>query len=934
MSTVALEGRVEQLLDRALDLPPADRDGFLRDVCGAEPALCERLQHLITLSDSGGGFLERSPVKTDPAAVVEESHPPTDPSVGPFRIVRPLGAGGMGEVFLAERVEGGFRQRVALKLLRPELCGSPERFDAERQILAELDHPGIARLHDGGVSSAGRPYMAMEYVDGEDLLAYCETRGAKLDERMALFLQVCDAVSYAHAHLVVHRDLKPDNIFVTNEGQVKLLDFGIAKLLQPNSIADATRTAHLSPAYAAPEQLTGGAITAATDVYALGVTLFQLLSGRLPWQVSELPLAAAVQRLMDEAPPRPSSVVPENASVPAKHLRGDLDAIIAKALRKESRSRYPDARALSDDIRRHLSHEAVHARAGARAYVVRRFLRRHWLPLSAAAAVFVALAGGIAVAFWQAQRARTEALRATATKDFLISVFKASDPRVASDKPRGQITAKELLDLNAPKIARTFAADPDAQIELLGVTADIYRELGEAKQQTTLRRQQVELARRLHGDLHPAVVEGLLDQAGEANGRNDDAAALDILDRADPLIRRAGHDRSADRARWWLNRALALDSDPRAGAKHEAALVNAVRLFGAVAPLHPEYVTALSDLGHLHSNRQEFAVAIPLFRQAIAVAEKQPERDDAFLVNTHGNLGVALQCTREFDAAEAEYAIASELARRTRGETGQAYWIVVTRRARMAHLRGDRQRAHALFEPMLGTLPRESESAGGSAWVREFYAGCLASEGRAALAIPILEASERAFQKSQHYYFDLMRARAVLGDAYDRAGRIEDARRALKASLDDHVAKSAAGDPRLLQVRERWGRFLSTQGDLPGAEAQFREVLAQAHGRPLVHIALAYGGLARLALAARDPQAALAASREAVTRFDHATGGIIDVRGGPYLWLIHAAALRQSGDAKGARDWAQKALEASRRYDDPSSATIKAAEAAVRATSS
>ncbi len=277
-----------------------------------------------------------------------------------------------------------------------------------------------------------------------------------------------------------------------------------------------------------------------------------------------------------------------------------------------------------------------------------------------------------------------------------------------------------------------------------------------------------------------------------------------------------------------------------------------MQLFSEVSPSHPDYVTALSDMGHLYNNRQEVAAAIPFFRRAIAVAEAQPERNDAFLVNTHGNLGVALQCMRDFDGAEAEYERASALARRTSGEGGQAYWIVVTRRARMAHLLGDRARAYSLFEPMLQALPPQTTSAGGVAWAREFYAGRLAAEGRPDLAIPILEASETAFQKSRHYWFDVIRVRGVLGDAYDRAGRTEEARRALKSSLDGQVANRAPDNPDVMAIRERWGRFLLTQGDRDGAAEQFREVLAQAHGRPLVHIALAYGGLGRLALAGHD----------------------------------------------------------------------------------
>jgi serine/threonine-protein kinase len=459
----AIDGRIEKLLDGALDLPSEDRASFLRERCGADTALLERLQKLLALADSRAGFLDRPAVRIEPWSPDSAPDQLASPQVGQFRLVRRLGAGGMGEVFLAERTEGGFRQRVALKILRPEVGGSLERFNAERQILAALDHPGIARLYDGGLSADGRPYMAMEFVDGQDLIAYCATRGATLEERLALFLQVCDAVAYAHSHLIVHRDLKPANIFVTTEGQVKLLDFGIAKLLHADAVADATQDTHLSPAFAAPEQLTGGTVTTATDVYALGVTLFQLLAGRLPWQVQEIPLASTLERLLDEAPLRASDVASDTAMVPASRLRGDLDAIIARALRREPDARYADARALAVDLIRYLNHEPVQARMGTRAYTLRRFLRRNRMPLSAAALVVLALVAGIAGVAWQARRAQGEAARATATKDFLVSVFRTSDPRIAADKPRGETTARELLDRGAARIETEFADQPETR---------------------------------------------------------------------------------------------------------------------------------------------------------------------------------------------------------------------------------------------------------------------------------------------------------------------------------------------------------------------------------------------------------------------------------------------------------------------------------------
>ncbi|HSK09716.1 MAG TPA: serine/threonine-protein kinase, partial [Vicinamibacterales bacterium] len=421
----------EPLLDAVLERPEADRQRFLAQACGGDAALLARLQRLLALAASGIGFLDRSPLAHPgtpaPAPHVLSAGQP----FGPYRLVRPLGAGGMGEVWLAERVEGGVAQAVAIKCLRAESPSLLARFEAERAILAGLDHPGIARLHDGGLSPDGRPYMVMEYVQGEDLLTWCDRGNAGLGTRLAVFLDVCDAVAYAHTHLVVHRDLKPANILVTAAGTVKLLDFGIARLLQEEKAGDKTLTAHLSAAYAAPEQLTGAPVSTATDVHALGVTLYQLIAGQLPWMIADLPIGLAVQRLLTTEPIPPSRAARPGGPVPPRALRGDLDAIVARALRHEPEARYPDARALADDIRRHVRHEPVEARTGARAYVMRRFVRRHWLPVAAAAALFAALTVGATGIAWQARRAEEQAARATVIKDYLVRVFEASDPRIA-----------------------------------------------------------------------------------------------------------------------------------------------------------------------------------------------------------------------------------------------------------------------------------------------------------------------------------------------------------------------------------------------------------------------------------------------------------------------------------------------------------------------
>lgn len=938
MSEAAHESHVEQLLGKALELPAAERESFLRKACGTDANLRERLQRLLAFAEQGGGFLERSPLRAV-APPMDDATDVTSPedvgkSFGPFRLVRRLGTGGMGEVYLAERVEGGFRQRVALKLARADAGARSERFDAERQILAELEHPGIARLYGGGIAADGRPYMAMEYVEGQDLLTYCDARHASLEERLNLVVQVCAAVTYAHAHLVVHRDLKPANIFVTAQGQVKLLDFGIAKLLQPTVVGDATRTLHLSPAYAAPEQLTGRAITTATDVYALGVTLFQLLTGRLPWQVSELPLAAAV-RLLDEAPPRPSAIATGGGPVAAKHLRGDLDAIVTKALRKEPKARYADARALADDLDRHQRHEPVQARSGARAYMFGRFLRRRWLPLSAATAVFAALAVGVAVALWQAQRARIEAGRATATKEFLVSLFRASDPRIAQDKPRGEITAKQLLDLGSARIEKEFATQPELQIELLGLTAGIYGELADEERYATVQKRRIELARAYYGPTHRIVIEGLLAEADAACLRQNYAKANLILNQTDSLLKTSGQDRSLLRAMWWRIKARVLGAVSDGQVDRKYALSRALALYSALAPRSNEYADALNMASRDDTERGEHVQAKQLNEKALAVAEAAPDRDDALIGLLLGNLSRKQEKLGEFEAADATYQRAEAQARRTVGERSSMYWVTSAYHARLLHQRGQRERADAMFGRMLQLIPQDWKVNTYDTWAREVYAECLVAEGRAREAIPLLEAAYQTYLARPMYGYDVRDVQRELGDAYDHAQRTAEARALLKASRDEFLAKEPPDSEYTLRIRERWGRFLldhSKPGDADyaAAETELRAVLERAAERHWIETAQAHAGLARIAASRGETAGALNENRLALAALERVQG-LYDVRAQPQLWLVCSAVLLRTGDAAGARHWAEKALDASRQLDDPSADSIKQAGAAVRA---
>jgi serine/threonine-protein kinase len=924
--------RLSELFEAALAMPPQERAAYLDRVCADQPSLRAELLSLLRANDESAKFLEQPPEIAAGDLFSAESLKP-GAALGDWRVLRLIGRGGMGEVYEAERATGDFEHRVAIKVTRRESAGQLERFNAERQLLARLDHPGIAHLLDGGVAMDGRPYFVMEYIDGQPITAYCDSEKAGVARRLGLFLQVCDAVAYAHRHLVVHRDIKPANVLVDKESRARLLDFGIAKPLDFGMGAGTggATTTLLTPDYAAPEQLAGEPVTTTTDVYALGVFLFELLTGRRPWSIEGQPLARALHTLLESAAPRASSkaTATNERPIAPRALQGDLDAIIAKCLRREAQHRYATVEALRLDIVRSLRGNAVSARGDAKFYVLGRFISRYRLAVTSIAAIIVILAIGVATTAWQAARAEREAARARATRDFLIGVFKASDPRIAQDRPRGEITARELLDASVGRIETEFAADPETQIELLGIATEIYRELGEEARYAELQRSYLDKARRHYGEEHPIVLSARLDEADQARRKNDFAGSLNQLGELDPLITRAQLDRSVLRARWWLVRGQILFNDTAKIEEQRAALRQSADLFAEVAPADPGHVTALADLGTTYQNHLDYVPARRYLEQSISVSLAVKGRNDAELTTIYGNLGQLSHYMGDFEAADQAYARAEEIIVRTYGRSHNTHWIPAAHRARAAHLGGNRERAATLFAALLTNIPVDSVHHDAFE-AREWYAGCLAAEGRPLEALPILEKSLRFYQETPVFDYELPRVRLVLGDAYDRAGRPADARVMLKAALDQRVASAPPEFQPVLAIRERWGRFLFSQGDLGAAEAEFAEVIRQAKGRRLSHIALAHGGVARTALVRNDMPTALAASKTAVDLFGEVSG-FRDVRMGPYLWLIRSQVLLASGDREGAESWARQALEARRRYDDPKAASIVEAQAALRA---
>lgn len=488
--------RLSPLLDALLELDPETRARSLALTREEDPRLADELEALLLLDDDNADFLSQPLLAPIPG-------PRPDAMVGPYRLQHLLGEGGMGQVWMAARADGLYQRRVALKLLRPGLA-DPNlrlRFTRERQILARLEHPHIARLLDAGISGDGQPYLALEYVEGEPITDWCRARQFGLEARLALFLQICDAVSHAHANLIVHRDLKPSNILVTALDEVRLLDFGIAKLLDSGELApDHTRTGlrTFTLHYAAPEQIRGEPVTTMTDVYSLGVVLYELLTDAKPYRLKRQTDAEWEEAILAMDPLRPSATLQRSADADddrdrahalrrrARVLLGDLDNIVLKALAKRPEQRYPSVEALSLDLQRYRDGKPVQARPQSLGYRLRKYLHRHRWALATAALVTAVLSIALGIVAWQAQQALREAGRAQAMQDFVVGLFE----QAGGASTREPLDVRSLLDAGVERGSRELARQPLARAELYGVIARLRLGLGDYPQAMTLLQRQ------------------------------------------------------------------------------------------------------------------------------------------------------------------------------------------------------------------------------------------------------------------------------------------------------------------------------------------------------------------------------------------------------------------------------------------------------------
>ena len=622
--------RLSPLLDALIELEPAARTQSLAALREEDPELADDLEGLLRLEEGQEDFLSEPVVSQLPLAR-------SGALVGPYRIERLLGEGGMGQVWLASRADGLYQRRVALKLLRPGLA-DPNlrlRFTRERQILARLEHAHIARLLDAGISSDQQPYLALEYVDGEPITDWCRARESSVEARLRLFLQVCEAVSHAHANLIVHRDLKPSNILVTPLDEVRLLDFGIAKLLDtPDAGPEDTHTGvrAFTLHYAAPEQIRGEPVTTMTDIYSMGVVLYEMLAGCKPYRTKRRSDAEWEEAILSSDPMRPSAALlrtggsdtgrpSQQSRRDARRISGDLDNIVLKAMSKAPEHRYASVEAMGQDVRRHLDGRPVHARPAAFGYRALKYLGRHRWALATGAAIVLVLVSSLAIVTWQAQQALRQAARAHALQTMMLGLFENAGS-TAGNQP---LDVRRLLDDGARRGQVELAQQPTALAELLGAIARLRNGLGDYAEALDLQHRQADI---IAGIDHPPA--GLLLQAATDMGRT----------------RRMLGQTDACRDSMQPLQALALREQER--------------LPRHAADFHTQFARCLRDGG-------ELAEARAGFQRALAIHRASP-RNDAGVVESLSDLAILRASAGESVLALREQRTALALLQATVGD--------------------------------------------------------------------------------------------------------------------------------------------------------------------------------------------------------------------------------------------------------------------------
>jgi len=868
---------VERLFDQAIALPLGERDAYAREACGDDDDLYGRLTELLNSQADAFGYFEELGREISSVAPLEvEAERLRGERIGPYRLVRPLGEGGMGVVFLATRADGEFEHQVAIKLLRRDHQSETtvRRFLKERQILAGLSHSSIARLLDGGVAEDGRPYFVMEYVEGLSVLEYCDANRLTIEDRLTLFCEIADAVAYAHQALVVHRDLKPGNILVTAEGEVKLLDFGIAKLLDfedDPSVDEVTRTQAvvLTPAYAAPEQIAGHRATTATDVYALGLLLYELMTGQR-CHPAEWTSAVDFERgIPGFEPVPPSGLVSASDSqkvaqwrqVPAQRLirklSGDIDNICLMALERDPTRRYRSVDQMADDVRDHLAGRPVRARKQTVWYRAQKFVARHRVSLAVGVAFLALALGSLVSTQRQARRLAVERDKAESVIDLFVDVLGISDPTAPVDD---DVTARELLDGAAVRIEEELAGQPEVQATLLALVGRVYRSFGSYPEAEPLLRNALVTRRELLGENHPMVLESAEHLGALLHDRGEYEEAEKILRDALGEMPERRQSFESLGAMSWLGRVVV-----RLGRYDEADAIFRSVLEKRSAELgadHKDVLESTADLAMLTYARGDWVEAESRLRTVLESERRLYGETHAKIASTLNNLASALaRQGRHEDAADAQREALS-IRREALGPEHPAVGTSLNNLGSLLLQSGDADGAEGLLADALELRRRVLQPD------HPDVAQTLSNRGLALQQLGRLDEAER-----QHAEALEIRRRAYgeehmlvahtlnnLGLLQQLRGDLGSAEESLELAVELLARAKGPGHPFVANGHNNLGAVLRDRGDVARAEEHYRQALTiRRDALPPEHLHTAYTlvGLGQVLLDGGDAPAAL-----------------------------------------------------------------------------
>ncbi len=811
--------KAKELADKLTNIPEQEWDGLLDEWCDGDESLREKVLELIKKNKNARLFVEefqRKIYSLTKSSITSDQQ--ENEQIDDYEIIKKLGEGGSATVYLARHANGEY---VALKLLRGIGfdSNSRHRFESEQRILASLDHPNIAWLIDGGITRQGTPYVIMEYVDGVPLDEWSDKKRLNLQERIRLFQDVCKAVHYAHQNLVVHRDLKPEHVLVTEKGEIKLIDFGIAKLLEPelegaNVFQTRTGMRIMTPEFASPEQVQGIQISTVSDVYSLGVLLYLLLAGRKPYQIQTMSMLEIEKIVCETEPPKPSEAALSESrngydSVQiSKQLSGDLDRIILMAMWKEPHRRYPSALSLAEDLENFLNGEPISARAPTLRYRVKKFIYRNKVAAATAAIAFVALLVGVAGVLWQAhqatlnaERAEIHAQQAEQIAEFLVQLFEESDPTKAND---GSKTAREMLDEGFEKVQTELEGQTAVQAQMLGMIGKVYQNLGLYEQALPALEMSVEGFRSIQ-EQSPQYVSALLELAN--------------------LEYRMG---MLDRAQSSTQEVLELNME----------------FYG---PNHPEVASTLNTLAIIYEGRGNMEEAKNMLRRVVEIRRKDPEPGSNLAANLN-NLAILMHRTGELEGAGELFEEAIEVIREIWGDVHPYMAFTLNGYSGVHQGLGNYDRA-------MGDLLKALEIGQQVFHANHPFIGVVYHNlgkvfeelGDYAEALQQFENGLQLRRRSlPPTHSDLATSLDGVGSMYIELGKAAEAETMLREALDIRKQAFEETDWRIAQSEARLGRCLIQLGRLQEAEpllAKSYETLLSTRGEDDIHTITAFADL-------------------------------------------------------------------------------------------